>query len=42
MYIEADVSLNSMSVTVNTDDPIQAEVGYTISSVKHLFKTDIS
>ena len=42
MFIEASVSLNSMSVSVNTDDPIQAEVGYTISDVKHLFKTDLS
>ena len=41
MFIEASVSLNSMSLSVNTDDPIQAEVGYTISDVKHLFKTDI-
>ena len=42
MFIEASVSLNSMSISVNTDDPIQAEIGYTISDVKHLFKTDLS
>ena len=33
MFIEASVSLNSMSIEVNTDDAIQAEVGYTISDV---------
>ena len=42
MFIEADVSLNSMSISVNTDDAITAEVGYTISGVSHLFKTDLS
>jgi len=42
MYIEADISLNSMSVAVNTDDAITADVGYTISDVKHLFKTSIA
>jgi hypothetical protein len=42
MFIEADISMNSMSVSVNPDDPITAEVGYTVSNVAHLFKTDIS
>ena len=42
MYIEADISMNSMSVSVNPDDPITAEVGYTVSNVAHLFKTPIS
>ena len=42
MYIEADISMNSMSVSVNPDDPITAEVGYTVSNVAHLFKTAIS
>ena len=42
MYIEADVSLESMSLSVNPDDPITAEIGYTISNVAHLFKTDLS
>ncbi len=42
MYIEADISMNSMSVSVNPDDPITAEVGYTVSNVAHLFKTTIS
>jgi hypothetical protein len=42
MYIEADVSLESMSLSVNPDDPITAEIGYTISNVAHLFKTQIA
>ena len=42
MYIEADVSLESMSLSVNPDDPITAEIGYTISNVAHLFKTSLS
>ncbi len=42
MFIEADISMNSMSVSVNPDDPITAEVGYTVSNVAHLFKTAIS
>jgi len=42
MYIEADINMNSMSVSVNPDDPITADVGYTVSNVAHLFKTAIS
>ena len=42
MYIEADISLESMSLSVNPDDPITAEIGYTISNVAHLFKTDLT
>jgi hypothetical protein len=42
MYIEASISMNSMSVSVNTDDAITAEVGYTVSDVGHLFKTQIT
>ena len=41
-YIEADISLESMSLSVNPDDPISAEVSYSISNVAHLFKTAIS
>ena len=42
MYIEADISMESMSVSVNPDDPITAEVGYTISNLAHLFKKDLA
>jgi hypothetical protein len=42
MYIEADITMESMSVSVNPDDPITAEIGYTISNVAHLFKTNLS
>ena len=42
MYIEADVSLVSMNVGVNPDDPTQAEIGYNISNVAHLFKTAVA
>ena len=42
MFIEADISLESMSVDVNPDDAITAEIGYTISNVAHLFKTSLS
>ena len=42
MYIEADVSLESMSLSVNPNDPITAEIGYTISNVAHLFKSAVS
>ena len=41
MYIEADVSLESMSLSVNPDDPVTAEVGYSISNVAHLFKVPV-
>ena len=42
MFIEANISMNSMSVSVNTDDAITAEVGFTVSDVGHLFKTDLT
>jgi len=42
MYIEADISLESMSLSVNPDDPVTAELGYTISNVAHLLKTQIA
>lgn len=42
MFIEAAISMESMSVSVNPDDPVTAEIGYTISDVSHLFKTDLS
>ena len=42
MYIEADVSLESMSLSVNPDDPISAEIGYSVSNVAHLFKTAVA
>ena len=42
MYIEADISLESMSVGVNPDDPTQAEIGYSISNVQHLFKVAVT
>ena len=42
MYIEADISLESMSLSVNPDDPITAEVGYTVSNVAHLFKANLT
>jgi len=42
MYIEADISLESMSLSVNPDDPITAEIGYSVSNVAHLFKTAVA
>ena len=42
MYIEANISLESMSVDVNPDDPTTAEINYTISDVTHLLKTEIT
>jgi len=42
MFIEADISMNSMSVSINPDDPTTAEIGYAVSNVSHLFKTDLS
>ena len=42
MYIEADISMESMSISVNPDDPLTAEVGYSINNVAHLFKTSLS
>ena len=42
IFIEADISLESMSISVNPDDPITAEIGYTISNVAHLFKTSLT
>ena len=42
MFIEADISMNSMSVSINPDDPTTAEIGYKVSNVSHLFKTDLS
>ena len=40
-FIEADISLESVSLSVNPDDPVTAEIGYTISGITHLFKTSI-
>lgn len=42
MYIEASISMNSMSVSVNPDDPITAEVGFSVSDATHLFKTSLT
>ena len=42
IYIEANISLESMSVDVNPDDPTTAEINYTISDVTHLLKTEIT
>ena len=42
MFIEADISMESMSVSVNPDDPITAEVSYTISNLSHLFKKNLT
>lgn len=42
MFIEASISLESMSVSVNPDDATTAEISYTISDVSHLFKTPIA
>ena len=39
MYIEADISMESMSINVNPDDPITADISYSVSNVSHLFKT---
>ena len=42
MYIEADINMESMSISVNPDDPLTAEIGYSVSNVAHLFKADLS
>lgn len=42
MYIECDISMESMSISVNPDDPITADIGYSVSNVTHLFKADLS
>ena len=42
MYIEADISMESMSVSVNPDEAITADIGYTVSGITHLFKTDLT
>ena len=42
MYIECDINMESMSVSVNPDDPITADIGYSVSNVTHLFKADLS
>ena len=42
IYIEASIALESMSISVDPDSPVTAEIGYTISDVTHLFKTQIS
>ena len=34
--------MESMSISVNPDDPLTAEVGYSINNVAHLFKTSLS
>ena len=41
MYVECDISMESMSVSVNPDDPITADIGYSISNVTHLFKASL-
>ena len=41
MFIEADISLTSISTSVTLDEAITAEVGYAITGLQHLFKTPI-
>ena len=40
MYIECDINMESMSISVNPDDPITAQTA--VSNVTHLFKADLS
>ena len=42
IYIEASIALESMSISVDPDNPVTAEIGYTISDVTHLFKTTLT
>ena len=42
IYIEASIALESMSISVDPDNPVTAEIGYTISDVTHLFKTTLN
>ena len=42
MYIEADISLQSMNISVDPDSPVEAEVGYSISNITHLYKTSLA
>ena len=37
LYIESDVSINSMSVTVNPDDPTSAELAFTVINPTNIF-----
>ena len=42
MYIEADISLQSMNISVDPDSAVEAEVGYSISDITHLYKTALN
>ena len=42
LYIESDVSINSMSVTVNPDDPTSAELAFTVINPTNIFGNAIA
>ena len=42
LYIESEVSINSMSVTVNPDDPTSAELAFTVINPTSIFGNDIT
>ena len=42
LYIESEVSINSMSVTVNPDDPTSAELAFTVINPTNIFGNAIA
>ena len=42
LYIESGISISSMSLSVNPDDPTSAELTYTINDPKNVLGTDLT
>jgi len=42
LYIESEVNINSMSVSVNPDDPTSAELAFTVINPTNIFGNDIT
>ena len=41
-FIEGDITLTSVSLDVNPDDPQQAEIGFSVQRLGQLFTTSLS
>lgn len=41
LYIESDISITSISLSVNPDDPTQAQLSFNVINPKHIFGADL-
>ena len=42
LYIESEIALNSMSLSVNPDDPTSAEISYKLRNPRHVLGADLT